>query len=92
MPEYMLTPERIDKIADMLRESGSHEVDVMCSPCIECKKVSHVIMPTEAYVAYLRGSALKDCWPEGLPSQYELIMTGTHDSCWDEIFDEEQKD
>lgn len=88
--EFMLTPERIDKIAASLLESGSPTVNVLCLPCPFCKVQSTVVMPTEAYVAFLRGSHTQDCWPEGTPDEREMLVTGTHGKCWDVIFDEDE--
>lgn len=89
--EFMLTPERIDKIAAKLLATGAPEVSVQCSPCPFCHVASIVVMPTEAYIAYLRGSHVQDCWPEGTADQCEMLMTGTHGKCYDEVFDEDEK-
>lgn len=87
---FALTQERVDKIAAELLATGSPEVYVKCLPCPHCKEFGHVTMPVEAYVAWLRGSHIQDCWPEGTPDEHEMLMTGTHGACWDRIFDEDE--
>ena len=60
--------------------------------CIVCGLTSSVELDTDKLARWKGGEHVQNVWPERSPDERELLMTGTHPKCWDEIFNEGEKD
>lgn len=58
--------------------------------CPLCDNMSHVVIPVVAYDKWLQGAKIQDAWPESTPGQRETLISGSHESCFDEAFAEDE--
>lgn len=56
------------------------------SACIVCHKSSNVELETEKLKRWIAGEHVQNVWPEKSPDQREILITGIHPKCWNEIF------
>lgn len=58
--------------------------------CMVCGKGSIIKLDGSEYFAYFnRGVNIAEAFPTLRPDQREVMMTGTHPQCWDELFAED---
>lgn len=57
--------------------------------CPLCGKESSVEMPYEAWLQWHSGLSAQKAWPDGTPGQREVLVSGSHESCFDKAFEEE---
>ena len=55
-------------------------------PCIVCHLTSEVELDAAKVARYEAGEHVQNVWPEKSASQRELLITGTHPVCWDNMF------
>ncbi len=58
-------------------------------PCIVCKERSLIDLDVKKYQRWTGGGGtehVQNVWPEWSAGDRELLITGTHSSCWDEMF------
>jgi hypothetical protein len=55
--------------------------------CPVCDTSSELLLDEEKLIRWHYGELLQDVFPELTPSTRELILTGTHDDCWDQLFE-----
>lgn len=56
-------------------------------PCAVCHKRSTLEIPEENYYLWRdRGVLIQNAFPDLSPGERELLMTGTHEECWDSDF------
>ena len=61
--------------------------------CMVCGKGSTVTLDGAEYFNYfVKGLNISLAFPTLSPSQREVLITGTHPDCWDELFDHEDED
>lgn len=56
--------------------------------CMVCKQTTRLTLTDAELAAYKRGAFIQDIFPSWTPAQRELLISGTHPSCWNEIFGE----
>ena len=61
-------------------------------PCTVCGLTSEVDLDPAKFARWKGGEHVQNVWPEWSPDARELLITGTHPKCWDEIFNEGEKD
>ena len=61
---------------------------VKTKPCPHCHKSSFIDIRTEDYERWQGGELIQNVWPEMTPDERELLMTGIHPGCWNEMFDD----
>lgn len=66
-------------------------VAVVCKPCIRCHKAEEVTVDAGSLVFWKMGALIQDAFPELSPADRELLMTGIHPGCFQEIFAEEEE-
>jgi hypothetical protein len=60
-------------------------------PCPVCHQTSLVEMTEEQLKEFLSGEKfVQFIFPEWPADQRELLITGTHSKCWDELWEEEE--
>jgi hypothetical protein len=79
-------------MADREFERDGDEVIVRTAPCLGCWKRSTLRIPYEGYKAWIvDGEYIQDALIDLTPAERELILTGIHDECWNELFPEEDE-
>lgn len=61
-----------------------------CPGCLHPGRVRDV--SREALNAWLEGAHIQDVMPELSPGDRELLISGMHDKCWDEMFPPDEDD
>lgn len=69
-------------------QADTYEVETQ--PCIVCNKVSTLDIPTQGMFYYNQGKLIQECFPELSIGDRELLITGTHDECFDTLNIEEE--
>lgn len=59
---------------------------ILTPTCMVCHKPSEVTLTDSELRAYKRGAFIQDIFPSWTPAQRELLISGTHPECWNEIF------
>lgn len=59
---------------------------VTTRPCIVCHKTSEVEMTDDELNAYNSGQPIQNALPEWSADDRELLISGTHSTCWDKMF------
>lgn len=57
--------------------------------CPVCGGVSVIDIPEDAYNKWQTGELIQDAWPEGTPSEREVLISGLCKICQIETFGEE---
>jgi len=57
-------------------------------PCTSCGEKSIVELDEDKFVAWRHGEHVQNVWPEKSPDERELLITGTHGTCWNKMFGE----
>ena len=55
--------------------------------CPLCQDVSNVVVPRDGYDSWSRGMYIRDALPGISSEDREILMTGLHPECWDEVTD-----
>ncbi len=61
-------------------------IRVETPPCIVCKKTSLVDLESARFDRWQSGEHVQNVFPDQTPDERELLLTGTHPACWEEIF------
>jgi len=59
---------------------------VKCPVCVQCQHWSYVGLDDSAYRELLSGKLIQEALPHLSPSHREMLITGTHGDCWDELW------
>jgi hypothetical protein len=54
--------------------------------CIHCKATNRILVETHLLEQWRSGQHVQDVFPHLTLDERELILTGTHSECWNEIF------
>ena len=54
--------------------------------CILCNEASFIMLDDTKCLRWQGGERVQVVWPEMPPDERELLITGTHPQCWDEMF------
>lgn len=57
-------------------------------PCIMCGETSQVEVEVADLLRWRQGALVQDVWPHWTDGQRELLISGTHDACFDALFAE----
>ena len=55
-------------------------------PCIRCEGTTLIRADVDAYYAWMNGEFVQNAFPNWPAEKRELLITGTHPYCWDEMF------
>ena len=61
-------------------------------PCIRCGESSTMMLDVEKIKRWVDGEYVQDVWPEMSIDNRELLITGTHPACWDEMFSDDDEE
>lgn len=59
---------------------------VKTPPCMQCGEASELEVDEAKYSAWQTDTKIQHAFPDWSADQRELLMTGTHPKCWDELF------
>lgn len=59
--------------------------------CLVCHKTSVVELEIRDVERWKRGEHVQHVWPDKTPEERELLQTGTHPGCWDQMFQEDER-
>lgn len=65
---------------------------VVAVPCRLCKEVTDLTVNIEGFVAWQGGKLIQDALPELSADQRELLISGTCDKCWNEMFPSDEEE
>jgi|TARA_Y100000034_G_scaffold113196_1_gene147892 hypothetical protein len=72
---------------------GGVTVTATTPRCVLCGNFGKVTMPLSGFVDCAEnGKSVQDALPKLTAGERELLISGTHDACWDLIWDEESSD
>jgi len=63
---------------------------VECQPCIVCSNKTCIDVPAQGIFWYNQGKLIQECFPELPKEDRELLITGTHDECFNSLYKEEE--
>jgi hypothetical protein len=67
-------------------------VRVATPKCPMCGEASIVEMTGDQFEHLAESGHIQDLFPDWTPDQRELLITGTHKECWDQMFADEDTD
>jgi len=70
----------------------SDMITVITRPCIRCGKPSTLEVDSDAYGRWAGGEVIQRAFPTLTSDERELLVTGTHGSCWALMFPEEEEE
>jgi len=65
---------------------------VTTQPCISCGKRAQLEVVKSEYEAWQGGQLIQRAMPSLPESQRELLISGTCDACWDELFADDDEE
>lgn len=65
-------------------------VTVTCRPCPVCEERATLTVSRVGYGAWQAGAFVQDAFPELSADDRELLITGTHPACWNELIGDEE--
>lgn len=66
-------------------------VSLKTKPCLVCGKEGYVDVYYEDVTRYINGAKVQDAFPYLPAEQREMIISGTHPACFNEIFPPEEE-
>lgn len=80
----------MDHILNIMHVADTPFVTVY-TECPYCKQVHSVLCPESGLVKWQEGELIQRALPELTGPQRELLITGTCQKCWNEIFPKEDE-
>jgi hypothetical protein len=69
----------------------SNLITVTTPACQVCSKTSEFTLDDEKVDRWKAGAYIQDVWPHMTMNDRELLISGTHPKCWEELFAEEDE-
>lgn len=63
----------------------SQMVLITTPACMVCGRESEMVLEKEKVDRYLGGEFVQNVWPELPIAEREMLITGIHGKCWDEM-------
>jgi hypothetical protein len=73
----------------MRTETHGENVTVIKRCCV-CGKDACVTVDRTKFDRWYNGEHIQNVWPEMSPDVREMMISGTHPKCWEELFNEEE--
>lgn len=70
---------------------SEEKIVFLTSPCPHCGGRSTVELYPSEITAWKRGFSIQRAFPRLSENERELILSGLHPQCWDEVFDTEDE-
>ena len=78
-------------IQKILKENSDGTCVVLTTPCIGCHQSTRMTLDTDKVKRWLNGTHIQNVFPEMKPDDREVLLSGIHGPCWDEIFGGEEE-
>jgi hypothetical protein len=75
---------------NMVPKEYTGEIHHILSMCIGCDHQYFIRVPVEDFNKYLRGEYVQNAFPYLSPDDREMIISGTHPKCFEELFGTEE--
>lgn len=62
------------------------QTTIIRTTCVYCLANSYIEVETEKYERWRGGEFVQHVWPEMSAGDRELLISGTHSDCFDEMF------
>ena len=60
-------------------------------PCIVCEQTSWVTLDADKHARWIAGEHVQAVWPDMPAEEREMLITGTHPACWDQLFSDDHE-
>jgi len=64
---------------------------VVAVPCRLCNEINELNVRVRGFMDWQRGELIQDALPELSADQRELLISGTCDKCWKEMFGSDEE-
>lgn len=61
------------------------KIVVKCPVCIVCRQQTRVMVEEDDFYKWQGGMLIQDAFPYLTPTQRELMVSGTHQLCWNKF-------
>lgn len=61
-------------------------IEVITNPCFFCGSSAIVIVSKDGFDKWQAGELVQKAFPEMSPAIREMLITGTHPECWEEMW------
>jgi hypothetical protein len=65
---------------------------ILTNTCIHCRENNEITLNGNDLAKWRNGGLIQNAFPTLTDEQRELIQTGTHPKCWDDMFLQEDED
>lgn len=65
---------------------------IKCGPCIHCHNYTFVPVDEDKWQEYQEGKMAQEVWPDSTPEWREMLISGTHEKCWNEMFPQQEEE
>lgn len=66
------------------------QVWIRTTPCVMCGKQHELVVSQAGYESWQYGNHIQDALPELSPDDRELLISGTCDNCFNNLFEEKE--
>lgn len=73
-----------------MTEYADETVTVRCQPCPVCQEAAELIVLKRDLERYRAGAKVQHAFPEMTAPMRELLISGTHPSCWEVLWGPEE--
>lgn len=70
----------------------ANTIEVVTRNCLNCGEFTYVTVDVEGYYRWQGGEHIQTALPMLTTNERELLLSGTHPDCWDEMFPEEEEE
>lgn len=63
-------------------------IEYTTEPCMVCNQSEKLLLDEEALIKWHYGMFIQEAFPDLTPAERELIMTGTHNDCFEMLFED----
>lgn len=61
-------------------------VEFTCPKCTICGKQDRILLEKDKFDRWQNGEMIQKVWPDMRADKREVLISGTHPKCWDELF------
>jgi len=72
--------------------SRTDQTIIHTNSCMHCRQSNAISLDIDPYTRWTQGRNIQDVFPHLSSDDRELIVSGTHPKCWDQIFPAEMED
>ena len=65
-------------------------VTIRTKPCMQCGNSSELTVPAEGLAEWTAGAFVQHAFPTLSADEREMLISGTHPTCWDQMFPPDQ--